>query len=62
MKAATFLLFWLYLEKYFKKSKKELYKYMVKVHNKSVVRTQPAITCSKLTLETLEQGVEYVQS
>ena len=22
---------------------------------------QPAITCSKLTIETLEQGVEYVQ-
>ena len=62
MKAATFLLFWFYLEKYFMKSKKELYKYMVKVHNKSVFRTQPAIKCSKLTLETLEQGVEYVQS
>ena len=25
-------------------------------------RTQPAITCSKLTIETLEQGVKYVQS
>ena len=24
--------------------------------------TQPAITCSKLTVETLEQGVKYVQS
>ena len=24
--------------------------------------TQPAFTCSKLTIETLEQGVEYVQS
>ena len=23
---------------------------------------QPAITCSKLTIETLEQGVIYVQS
>ena len=23
---------------------------------------QPAITCSKLTIETLEQGVKYVQS
>ena len=22
----------------------------------------PAITCSKLTIETLEQGVKYVQS
>ena len=25
-------------------------------------KTQPAITCSKLTIETLEQGVKYVQS
>ena len=24
--------------------------------------TQPAITCSKLTIQTLEQGVKYVQS
>ena len=24
--------------------------------------TQPAITCSKLTIETWEQGVKYVQS
>ena len=24
--------------------------------------TQPTITCSKLTIETLEQGVKYVQS
>ena len=24
--------------------------------------TQPAITCSKLTIELLEQGVKYVQS
>ena len=23
---------------------------------------QPAITCSKLTIETIEQGVEHVQS
>ena len=23
---------------------------------------QPAITCSQLTIETLEQGVKYVQS
>ena len=27
-----------------------------------VLATQPAITCSKLTKETLEQGVKYVQS
>ena len=25
-------------------------------------KTQTAITCSKLTIETLEQGVKYVQS
>ena len=25
-------------------------------------KIQPAITCSKLTVETLEQGVKYVQS
>ena len=31
---------------------------MVKV----LATTQPAITCSKLTIETLEQGVKYVQS
>ena len=24
--------------------------------------SQPAITCSKLTIETLEEGVKYVQS
>ena len=28
----------------------------------NVAITQPAITCSKLTIETLEQGVKYVQS
>ena len=27
-----------------------------------LVYTQPAITCSKLTIETLEQSVKYVQS
>ena len=25
-------------------------------------RSQPAFNCSKLTIETLEQGVKYVQS
>ena len=29
---------------------------------KKVEVTQPGITCSKLTIETLEQGVKYVQS
>ena len=28
----------------------------------AMIYTQPAITCSKLTIETLEQGVKYVQS
>ena len=28
----------------------------------SRVSTQPAFTCSKLTIETLKQGVRYVQS
>ena len=27
-----------------------------------LTQSQPAITCSKLTTETLEQGVKYVQS
>ena len=27
-----------------------------------VTFTQPTITCSKLTIETVEQGVKYVQS
>ena len=29
---------------------------------KSAINSQSAITCSKLTIETLEQGVKYVQS
>ena len=29
---------------------------------KSIKRTQPGFTCSELTIETLEQGVKYVQS
>ena len=29
---------------------------------KHIKHSQPAITCSKLTIETLEQGVKYVQS
>ena len=30
--------------------------------HKNFMHTQPAFTCSKLTIETLEQGVKYVQS
>ena len=34
-----------------------------KVKKKSVLTsTQPVFTCSKLTVETLEEGVKYVQS
>ena len=29
---------------------------------KKTVHTQPAITCSKLTIKTVEQGVKYLQS
>ena len=32
-----------------------------KIQNKKVL-SQPPITCSKLTIETLEKGVKYVQS
>ena len=33
-----------------------------KFTNNTRLSIQPAITCSKLTIETLEQGVKYVQS
>ena len=29
---------------------------------KSLIVTQPAFTCLKVTMETLEQGVKYAQS
>ena len=32
------------------------------VHNMVIQTSQRAFTCSKLTIETLEQGAEYVQS
>ena len=37
-------------------------KVKVKLVTKIKKPSQPAITCSKLTIETLEQGVKYVQS
>ena len=39
-------------------------KIMMKVYDScsNYLLTQPAFTCSKLTIETLEQGVKYVQS
>ena len=33
-----------------------------KKHGMKKQLSQPAITCSNLTIETLEQGVKYVQS
>ena len=44
-------------------SKKKLDEMPVFPHTLRVKgNSQPAITCSKLTIETLEQGVKYVQS
>ena len=34
----------------------------VRILVKQMIRSQPAIACSKLTIETLEQSVKYVQS
>ena len=34
----------------------------VSVEGYNFVLTQPAITCSKLTIKTQEQGVKYLQS
>ena len=39
-----------------------IHKFIYKISLASLYVTQPAITCSKLTIETLEQGVKYVQS
>ena len=41
-----------------------LHYFAVFLHNQKVriKMSQPAITCSKLTIETLEHGVKYVQS
>ena len=51
------------------KSSKDLYSASYLVLNRNTIVphsilniTQPAFTCSKLTIETLEQGVKYVQS
>ena len=30
------------------------------VDEKKILQSQPAITCSKLTIKTLEEGVKYV--
>ena len=36
--------------------------YFEQVNAAELGPSQPAFTCSKLTIETLEQGVKYVQS
>ena len=52
----------------FKKLRKKMVNFMQKqwLHTAASFNTgnlpQSAITCSKLTIETLEQGVKYVQS
>ena len=40
----------------------KVYKVYKTSHFRKGVCSQPAFTCSKLTIETLEQGVKYVQS
>ena len=42
---------------------KELMKFTIILNDNTITgHLQPAFTCSKLTIETLEQGVKYVQS
>ena len=42
---------------------KELMKFTRILNDNTITgHLQPAFTCSKLTIETLEQGVKYVQS
>ena len=60
------------MEDLFVKKKKKIIKitiaestenvYYITRQNLHFVLAQPAFTCSKLTIETLEQGVKYVQS
>ena len=35
---------------------------LLKFSEVSTTATQPTITCSKLTIETLQQGVKYFQT
>ena len=35
---------------------------LLTLQHTNVTNTQPAFTCSKLTIKTLEQGVKYVKS
>ena len=52
------------LKRYFTlTSKSTIFSYFFAMHHLfEALQTQPAFTCSKLTIETLERGVEYVQS
>ena len=45
-----------------KKKKRKRKTDKVRIHDQYAILTQPAFTCSKLTIEILEQGVKHVQS
>ena len=47
---------------YIKKSAHTFPRQSVKVVNNQQLTTQPANTCLKLLIETVEQGVKYIQS
>ena len=49
-------------QKYFFDMYLELHKILFSKSEEILSYTQPAITCSKLTIETLKQDVKYVQS
>ena len=40
----------------------DLHKFSKKSQSRVLDSSQPAITCSKLTIEALKEGVKYVQS
>ena len=52
-----------YIEEYcFSQCTLEQVSSFTKLINNIQFQSQPAFTCSKLTIETLEQGVKYIQS
>ena len=53
----------MYIEEYsFSQCTLERVSSFTKLINNIQYQSQPTFTCSKLTIETLEQGVKYVQS
>ena len=50
------------LTEYRKRTVSLLYATTLREYRKRTVSSQPAIACSKLTVGTLKQGVNYVQS